>query len=794
MRAAIAAASGVEVLFIGDVEDGVVVEVTVAARGREHEVVALLERPRAGQVVIHNHPSGDLRPSDPDQRLASLYGEDGVGMVIVDSAVTRDRWVVEPWGDGPRAVPADELTAILVERLPQVFPGWEVRDAQRGMAEAVADALSAASPLVCEAGTGTGKSLAYLLPAALWAVANDQKVVVSTFTRSLQAQLLADDIPVLPRVGMELRVAVLQGRANYLCKRRLGLAIEAAEDADRQVLDDLSRWEQTSAHGSRADLPFQVDRDLWDAVASDADLSLGHRCPHYDTCHYYRARRRAAAAHVIVVNHALLLVDLSLRAELGRGVLPRYDRLVLDEAHHLEGAATGAVSQQLSALAIRRASRRLLAGRRRRGALDGLFSIVQPKLDTDRGDELARRIVTARDHLGTLPDTANAILEQVLDAAVPDGRTPLRLTAEVTDGPRWREAIAPALIELGTALAAAVGALHQVLELVDEVELTPEEAQPGLEVRRAARRLAGHTEVLRSFFRRDDVWCRWVEPARGRRERGRAQVSIAPIDLAPVLRRILWEPLPGTAATSATMTTGGTFDWWCQRTGLSEVRTEVFPSPFDHASQALLGLPRDLPPPDAPGYLERTAEILVDAVRVSGGGAFVLCTSYKAVDAYAEALRRGLDGTTPVLVQGKAARPVLMERFREHGDAVLVGTDSFWEGVSVKGNALRLVVIPRLPFRVPTEPLQLARQEALQRQGLDPFRAYSLPQAILKLKQGYGRLIRSRTDRGAVLFLDRRLHERRYGRVMLASMPPARQVRGPWRRVRAALEELYASF
>ncbi|MCA9494813.1 MAG: hypothetical protein KC621_33020, partial [Myxococcales bacterium] len=341
LRAAIRDAGGVEVFAIGDVMAGHVMSVTVTCRGTEDRVPALLDRPRAGQVVIHNHPSGDLRPSEADLELAHRYGEDGVGVVIVDSVVSRSNWVVEPYVRRWVGVDDDALEAFFTEGLPRAMPGWESRPQQLEMARQVARSLEAEIPLMCEAGTGTGKSLAYLVPAALWALANDGRVAVSTFTRALQAQLVASDLPLLAKGGIEVRTSVLQGRNNYLCRRRLDIALDEDPDDDRRVLESLRDWSSTTTEGSRGHLGFQVSGPQWERVMSDADLTLSVRCPHYDTCHWYKARRSASGAHLLVVNHALLLTDLSIRGQAGRGFLPKYDRIVLDEAHHLEDAATG---------------------------------------------------------------------------------------------------------------------------------------------------------------------------------------------------------------------------------------------------------------------------------------------------------------------------------------------------------------------------------------------------------------------------------------------------------------------
>ena len=803
LRHAIREAGGVEVFAIGDCEDGTIVEVTITCRGQEDRVTALLDRPRAGQVVIHNHPSGNLTPSDADLHLASFYGENGVGVVIIDSAVTRSNFVLEPHVTTEKRVDQDAVRAFFEVDLPRVMPDVEPRPGQLDMALRVAASFSENRPLVIEAGTGTGKSLAYLVPAALWAMANESKVVISTHTKALQSQLLGTDLVLLGRTGMKATYAVLQGRANYLCKRRLGLAL--AEDGERPAderveLDVIAGWDATTSIGARGDLPIDIDAALWERVESDSDLSLRVRCPHYSVCHYYQARRRAAAAHLVIVNHALLLADLAVRDGGGGGILPKYRRLVLDEAHHLEDAATGAIHQRVSARSIARAVSPLLTTKRRRGALERLVAAVdRPNIPLfpEARDKLVEAVQDATALAPYAVDASKTALVGLASEAIgPDG-SPFRVTMQNEEGDTFKNGVAPAVIDLASTLDRLHGALDAVLAPLEDVALPDGDAQPLLDVRRAARRIAGHAEAARKFLEHDDERCRWVEAERSRHGEPEASIEVAPIDVAAALRRLLWSKLPGTVATSATMAVAGRFDFWLRRVGLAwedlHVETAVVPSPFDHATQALLALPRDLPEPESETFLAASTDVILEAIKISNGGAFVLCTSYAAVEHYATALRKRLPANWPVLAQGRGSRSSLLDRFREDRRAVLVATDAFWEGVSVKGEGLRLVIIPRLPFRVPTEPLRLARYERIALSGGDPFRAFSLPEATIKLRQGYGRLIRHKTDRGVVLLLDRRVHDRSYGQIMLRSLPPARRISAPWARVAEELRNFYAA-
>lgn len=789
LRRAIREAGGVEVFAIGDVDAREVIGLTVTCRGTEDRVPALLERPRTGQVVIHNHPSGDLRPSQADLHLAARYGEDGVGVVIVDSEVKRSNWVVEPHNKVLKQVDPSLVERFFTRELPRALPGYEPRPTQVALALSILECLHEDLPVVAEAGTGTGKSLAYLVPAALWALENDEKVVVSTFTRSLQAQLLAEDLPVLGRGGIQIEAAVLQGRSNYLCKRRLGLAL--SEDPADPHLGALAEWEVLSTPASRSELSFDLPFETWERVESDSDLTMHVRCPFYEHCHYYQARRQAAAAHLVVVNHALLMADRHLKSLRAPGVLPRYKRLILDEAHHMEQAATEAAAARVTVRGLQRASAPLLSRRKRPGALVRLHKRHTGSagpLDGAGQRELSVLVPQAAEALTALREQGQHALTELAKRLQGE---PLRLTPEVERSERWLTTLEPPVIRVLDLLQASVDKLSRIQALFADTTLGEADLPPLQDLIRARRRLGTALQSVSSLLDDDPQQCRWIEPPRSRRAPA-ASLNVAPIDVGPVLRRLIWGALPGTACTSATLTVAGSFSFWQRRVGLVEPRTGTFPSPFDYAEQAVLGLPRDLPPPDHPAFMEATSAVIAEAVTLSSGGVFVLCTSHAAVEGYTEALRQRLPPVHAILPQGPTGRDALLRRFREDPRAVLIGTDSFWEGVSVRGWGLRQVIVPRLPFRVPSDPLHAARVESEQRQGRDPFRSIVLPQAVLRMRQGFGRLIRSRADRGVVLLLDRRLHERHYGRIILRSLPPARPVRGTWPEVREALEAYWA--
>ena len=797
LREAVTLARGIEVFAIGDVDaDGHVRELVVHARGNRHAVPALIGRARRGQVLIHNHPSGVLEASDADLGVAHLCDHWGLGMIIVDNEVSRDLWVVEP---PARPVPIDAgpsgVIRFFEEDLPRALPGFEPRAAQVEMACAVAEALAGERILLAEAGTGTGKSLAYLVPAALWARANGRPVAIATFTRALQGQLVSSDLPILERAGLDVEAAVLYGQSNYLCKRKLSLAVEGVDSnsPERRVLEDVAAWADQAHEGTFLELGVGIDADLQDRLSSDPDQTLATKCPFHGECFFFGARRRAQHADLLLLNQALLLLDLQQKERFpeGGGFLPYYDRAILDEAHHLEDAATLATSSSLTYRGVRRAVAPLLPNpkRKRVGALASM-RLNPPKKETARYLETVDRatVVTA-----ALRDQIAQLLSAVANAAGMEGDASKVLSLQSRTAP-W-EAPLSELVEAVGAVCRTLDDIEALLPNADDSDAGA--VQPRFELKRAVRRLRGHLQVARLTLGAKPDRCNWLDPSK---DRAGVALRTAPVEVGPMLHQILHAPLRAAVHTSATLTVRDRFDHFRRRVGLDEQRASEFPldieqqvwsSPFRYREQALLVLPKDLPAPDHPEWLDRVADVVVQAVGASGGGVFVLCTSYATVDGLATRFERASGHRYPVLRQEPGAAHRLLEAFRHEGNAVLFGTDSFWEGVSVPGEALRMVIVPRLPFGVPTEPLSQARWRLLQRRGLDPFREDALPRAVLRLRQGFGRLIRTRSDRGVVLLLDRRLHQTWYGRVFLASLPDADRSVGPQRVVQGRLKRFW---
>lgn len=809
MRSAISDAGENEVFFLGRTDENrIVVEAEPLARGNRDAVAAIMIAASFGDVVIHNHPSGQLTPSQADLEIASLLGNQGVGFYIVDNAVEQCYQAVAPF------------TRRHVERLafPEIermfapggifaanLPGYEFREEQLRMSFAVTEAFNEDRVAVIEAGTGTGKSLAYLVPAVTWAIRNKERVVVSTNTINLQEQLTKKDIPFLQKhSGLQFRAVLVKGRTNYLCRRKVeGLRAEPSlfkDDPTAGELEAIIAWSETTVEGCRSDLSFLPKEETWEEVACEADQCGRVRCPHYGRCFFYTARREAATADVLVVNHSLLLADVALRQETGYGstaILPPFERLIFDEGHHLEDIATGHLSAQVSRVGLLKVFGKLQHPRKsQRGLLPQLSSQLARELPEscddlyrELADILEGALVPGRlalsEGAGRALDAIGLALIAYLDGTKDiAGERKLRVTPALYGGNFWREVDDEAR-ELAADLNAYTSRLKAFLKGCGRLPERVQEKLAGtlIDLKGICGRLEAYARDLLDFIARDEEVCRWFEVRKGSKGLT-VKLCSSPLDVALAIKRSILDAFKTVVVTSATLAVGERFDYLERRTGIglldrNRVTELLLASPFDYEHQAFVGIPNDLPEPGSARFADALELSLHKGLAISGGHAFVLFTSYdlltRLYGRMAEALRRF--SLTP-LRQGEVNRHHLLARFRKEPNAVLFGTDSFWEGVDVQGKALELVVITRLPFRVPTEPILEARAEHIAAGGGDPFMDYTVPQAVIKFKQGFGRLIRSRDDRGAVLILDSRVLSKNYGRFFLKSLPPVSLVAG----------------
>jgi ATP-dependent DNA helicase DinG len=728
--------------------------------------------------------------------------------MIVDNAAEQVYVVVEP--HQPRNRKSLDAQAIAADLggeggLAKTLDGYEFRQSQVDMSRAVTRSFEEDGLAMIEAGTGTGKSFAYLFPAVRFAKANQQKVVISTNTINLQTQLIEKDAPqVAAALGEDVKVVLLKGRGNYLCKRKLKEAISEVglfdhEEARRQ-LERIAEFAEHDQEGSRQSLGFKPDSEVWERVQSETDTSLRVKCPHYNECFFYNSRREAATADVVVANHHLLLSDLEIRGEIGFGVtalLPPYSRLVVDEAHHLEDAATRHMASRTSLRGLSQILGRLLLARKKpKGRLPQLANRVAEltsciPLDQARTqiDLLNHQVIPA--HRRLLKDLERGFLElqdgfeKILGGVPPLGREERR---RVVPGLRHTEFFTRVLVPRVKSMASQITLYTELLgDRLRSLQGLPEEAVERLagailEVRSGQRRLEDRAVALRDFLGEGEDSVRWIEYKRTR-SGTILRLCQAPIEVGGRLRELLFDRLSTVVLTSATLQSDHGFDYLRRRLGLGDqvdrLETLALPSPFDFAKAAFVGVPLDLPLPNARDFPSRLANLVLEATTLSEGRAFLLFTSYRLLNQVHDLLQARLRvlGLIP-LRQGSEDRYRLLERFKKGVGVVLFATSSFWEGVDVPGDALKLVILTKLPFSVPDEPILEARTERIAAEGGDPFREYSVPQAVLKFRQGFGRLIRTQRDHGAVLVTDRRMIEKNYGRRFVDGLPVSEVHRG----------------
>ncbi len=824
MRVAIRLAGGREVCFVCAVEaDGRLVSARAVARGTAGQVLALPGVAQRSEMLVHNHPSGWLEPSDADLNIAARLHDDGIGFGIVDNDVT-DLYVVT---EVPRVSPVVVVPASAIDRdfgpdgpLAKGFSAYETREGQRDMARAIARTYADGGVALLEAGTGVGKSMAYLVPALRWAAANKERTVVSTNTITLQEQLVGKDLPLLATLlsDQPVRFALLKGWRNYLCLSRLTQAEQQSaslfEAPQRAELEMLSAWATTTKDGSLSDLVSPPRPDVWDEVAAEGDLCTRLKCANFDACFVFKARRIAANADVVVVNHSLLLADIAVRRASQNwaeaAVLPAYSHLVVDEGHHLEDAAANHLGSSVSNRAVSKLLNRLerRGGREAKGLLPTLETRLMARGDLLSVASLDLLRARLRPAVEVARGDAARLFERLAQWLQEQKLATIRLTADLHSEAVWRDGLQVALRNLVTALESIGEHLRMIRERLEtEAERDETLLQLLQELRGVGSRTSAHLDALRVTLDPPDGapgFVRWAE-VRGRADgatsRGNATPTVllycVPLDLAPILREDLFGRLSSTVVTSATLTADSHFNFLMGRLGLDDgearVETAQFPSPFDYDANALLIVPSDTPAPnvDPAGHQRAVVSHVLDVAEASDGGLFVLATSHRDVRALSTALRgAALANGWPLLVHGEDGRDTLLRRFRQSGRAILIGTATFWEGVDVPGHALRGLVISKLPFRVPTEPMVAAQCEAIEARGGDSFTEYMLPHATLRLKQGVGRLIRTATDRGVIVLDDVRVTTKRYGRDLLDAMPPAQRILTPW----AAAERRIAAF
>lgn len=668
-----------------------------------------------------------------------------------------------------------------------------------------------------EAGTGCGKSMAYLIPALLFAAQHQERTVISTNTINLQEQLLEKDIPILSRaLNVDLKTVLVKGMSNYICLRKLEDAMEERllyPENERKDLEMLANQIDKLKEGSRHELKVLPQPATWEKVGAENDTCTGNECPHFQKCFFFQARKEVQDAQILIVNHHLLFADLSIRASLpdnqGTSLLPAYSRLIIDEAHHIEDIATDYFAKKVNRLQMLKTVSRLLADK---GA--SKLPTLKDKIGKHYLHGYPSDVQSIINRLSIdLPGVRKELLLQMNESFIHltdflksherlDDETKFRFRERHAEAPNWKDNVNPSmkkLIEGMIKLDQSLKALEGDIEQLKNDKLNDITKSVRFEIRALAMRLSGYALTLEGMIQPEipKNQVRWIEHSAWGALTNTGIVD-ASLDLSNLFVQHLFSKFKTVVLSSATLTTNNKFDYFRERFGLnaeeikSRVKQSLYLSPFNYQEQALLAIPNDLPPPASPDFIKAVAKCVLEILVTTRGGAFILFTSYSMLIKCYDLLKDDLIKLKLTLLkQGEMSRKELIANFTANRYGVLFGTDSFWEGVDVAGDKLRAVIIVKLPFKVPSEPIIQARMEKLEAEGKDPFMDYSIPQAIVKFKQGFGRLIRGRKDRGAIIVLDSRLTNKNYGKLFISSLPKCQEIIAPEKEVQLALKKFY---
>ena len=666
--------------------------------------------------------------------------------------------------------------------LSKISESFEERPVQVELLKHIVTAFNENKIAAFEAGTGVGKSYSYLIPSALWALTNNERVVVSTGTINLQQQLCEKDIPAVEKIiGKKIKYVLMKGRQNYICIRRLNDAASILDlfEGEGDELKKIAEWAQSSATGSKSDLSFMPSENVWSKVNSESDACMGKKCPFFGECFVMKVRKEAAGANLLIVNHHLLFADIESRLS-GAGyedaaVLPPYHHIIFDEAHGIENAATSFFSESVNRFKLNKLINQMYRHRKNSeaGHLCSLAILSSNEEKAGEAFDLTNRIKLA---LTNVEIAAKDLLAN-------DYTMRLYEATARNFGP-----FLVALGELTRALGSFADLIRIVMEGIDEYD---KDAPCYWESKIILRHLDDYVILLKNFplwdEKKEDVF--WIQkrrlPPDMVRDSGDAEYVIltqTPLDISHLMNEGVFEPMESVVCTSATLKTGRDFSYWMRRTGLSlagedRIIKGEFPSPFPYNKNMLFAVPSDAPLPDNIQFQQWVEMALPRLIEAAGGRTLVLFTSYeslKSAHRTVMASMRAFPGR--IMKQGDDDNSKLLEAFKKENESVLFATDSFWQGVDIPGESLSQVIIVKLPFTVPNDPVFVARAEAIEKRGGSSFMELSVPEAVIKFRQGIGRLIRRSDDKGVVVVLDRRIYEKRYGSIFTASMPECKRI------------------
>lgn len=780
-------ANGNEVFFRGiPDENGVVIEVEVLARGNKYSVPAILKAMRKGEVIIHNHPSGHLYPSDADVEIAALYSNrlDGASY-IVNNEVTAVYVIVELLLKRNIKIdikPYFEKNGILAN----VFKEFEYRNEQLEMAQVIEDGLNSETKVVVEAGTGTGKTLAYLIPAIEWSVKNKKRVVITTNTINLQEQLLNKDIPIVKKVIQEdFSYILVKGRGNYLCNRKLhnvatGDVVDFEEytQSQKNQFREILKWGSKTESGDKAELSFEVDFNIWEHFQSESDMCAGNKCSFKSECFFLKARDEKKKADVLITNHHMFFSDLAIRKEIGfnteYSILPEYEYVVFDEAHNVEKVARDYFSYEVSKYAFTKLMNQIYSVEKSKkkglGSLDIFINYIKTcdyegkkSIENDLENDIKLR------HRNVL-NSGRAYFNQYIDifSKGQSSNITYRLKKDEFERSKFYSQLDRLKDEFSSDIFSYLKKVKSILVKLKDVE---DKEGHISDYFRYMDRLSNFFENFKFITTLDDEnFIYWLEV---NEKKSNSKLVATPLKIDSELDKNLYSNLKQLMFTSATIAIGLDFTYFKENVGLKEkVLEKVIHSPFDYDNQMKVYLPKDLLNPSEPKFLDSIVGFLKELVSKTSGKCFLLFTSYSTLNYVYYMIKDELEEAgLNLLIQGQAPRTQLVNMYRTIKNPVLFGTDSFWEGVDIKGEQLSSVVIIKLPFKVPSDPVTEAIIEHLTLQNKNAFVEFQVPESVIKFKQGIGRLIRSKSDKGIITILDNRVITKSYGKYFKEAIP-----------------------
>ncbi|TDP94149.1 ATP-dependent DNA helicase DinG [Halanaerobium saccharolyticum] len=757
----------------------IIEEFEVLARGNSYSAPAVINNLMAGEMVIHNHPSGDLTPSAADIRLAAKMAAREVGFAIINNQADQIYVVVEAGTKKEKKkLDKEEVLSYFKKegKLAGELKGFSERKEQLLTAEKIIDSFNQHQFDFIEAGTGTGKSFAYLIPALFYNDLNQARIVVSTNTINLQEQLINKDLVTLQRVlDFDFNAVLVKGRNNYLCLRKFKNFKKNFDnnelEIDEKIFNELNEWKKQTESGEKSEINFQLKNKVWNQIAAESDLCLKTSCPFYANCFFMQARKKIYKADILIVNHHLLLSDARVKEDTGsvdRGILPNFNHLIIDEAHNIGEIATDHLGYPLYQPLLDNWLKRLSGDKK--SLLSEIREDIAFTVDSDQKrlrEILDKRIIPTTQKIRDLiPQYFNELKDLISDYK--DKK--ITVDDKLKSNPKWQE-----FYQTAQDLAAYLKNDFSFLQIIYEnlyLGLEAETDESEMKIKSSLNRCQDLIKRIEFNLKaEDDDYVFWLESSYYRGSEQTVQKS-APIDAGKFLPDMIWSKLTNIIFTSATITAAGSFDYFYRETGISKAEELKVESPFDYSKQAELLIPVDFPDPGSKSFLKELVVSLKEIISKTQGSTMVLFTSYRMLSYCYNNLKAELEEMgIRILSQSKLSRNYIMQEFHSEYKTIIFGTSSFWEGVDLPGDLLKYLVMVKLPFPVPGEPLYQAKEDLLKAKGLNPFYNLALPQAVIKFRQGFGRLIRSKKDSGYIILFDRRVKSRSYGQKFLDSIP-----------------------